>query len=146
MLGDLKTEVINLLSSHLQKKMLMRMLKISLTKYLRKWLIYFILLLSFSIKYTNNVQLTVGESYKDVIFFNSEFCPLGCWSWWKNITFRFQNNSWKWEVIVRSIWKMPTWREGMVSKCCENIFLGIVCLHNLATKGTVAMFIDIHKC
>lgn len=69
MLGDLKTEVINLLSSHLQKKMLMRMLKISLTKYLRKWLIYFILLLSFSIKYTNNVQLTVGESYKDVIFF-----------------------------------------------------------------------------
>ena len=78
MLGDLKTEVINLLSSHLQKKMLMRMLKISLTKYLRKWLIYFILLLSFSIKYTNNVQLTVGESYKDVIFFNSEFCPLGC--------------------------------------------------------------------
>ena len=79
MLGDLKTEVINLLSSHLQKKMLMRMLKISLTKYLRKWLIYFILLLSFSIEYTNNVQLTVGESYKDVIFFfNSEFCPLGC--------------------------------------------------------------------
>ena len=69
MLGDLKTEVINLLSSHLQKKMLMRMLKISLTKYLRKWLIYFILLLSFSIEYTNNVQLTVGESYKDVIFF-----------------------------------------------------------------------------
>ena len=69
MLGDLKTEVINLLSSHLQKKMLMRMLKISLTKYLRKWLIYFILLLSFSIKYTNNVQLTVGESYKYVIFF-----------------------------------------------------------------------------
>lgn len=69
MLGDLKTEVINLLSSHLQKKMLMRMLKISLTKYLRKWLIYFILRLSFSIKYTNNVQLTVGESYKDVIFF-----------------------------------------------------------------------------
>jgi len=58
MLGDLKTEVINLLSSHLQKKMLMRMLKISLTKYLRKWLIYFILLLSFSIKYTNNVQIT----------------------------------------------------------------------------------------
>ena len=69
MLGDLKTEVINLLSSHLQKKMLMRMLKISLTKYLRKWLIHFILLLSFSIKYTNNVQLTVGESYKDVILF-----------------------------------------------------------------------------